>query len=177
MTHQPHYNHTLAPLAWSTWQLLYESWLSGRLPDRPGLYRIRRTGRSDLDYIGQTGMGNMTLRQRAGMLRGVFAEEMPYRDPHTAGPALWALRYAITKNEDNNTNDWSTFEISVVPVEGDTPWRKGLECVAIGLYRQEHGCSPTVNWGRMPLGYRMSSGNNARLVAAGKRQRGRPTDE
>ena len=29
----------------------------------------------------------------------------------------------------------------------------------------------------MPAGYRMSSGNNARLVAAGKRLRGGPTDE
>jgi hypothetical protein len=56
----------------------------------PGLYRVRRTGREELDYISQTGM---SLRKRLGMLRrGVLGEQMPYRDPHTAGPVLWALR-------------------------------------------------------------------------------------
>jgi hypothetical protein len=48
-------------------------------------------GRGDVDYIGQTGMGTMTIRKRLRMLRGVYGELMPYRDPHTAGPALWAL--------------------------------------------------------------------------------------
>jgi hypothetical protein len=55
---------------------------------------------------------------------------------------------------------------------GDAAWRKGCEAVAIATYRQEHGHSPAVNFGRMPAGYRMSSGNNARLVAIGKRFRG-----
>src|ERR1043166_8492915 len=30
----------------------------------------------------------MTLRARLGMLRGIYGPVMPYRDPHTAGPAL-----------------------------------------------------------------------------------------
>jgi hypothetical protein len=41
------------------------------IPPAPGLYRIRRVGRLDLDYIGQTGMGTMALRKRLGMLRGI----------------------------------------------------------------------------------------------------------
>lgn len=121
-----HCQHALSLLAWSPWQPLYESWLAGRLPDQPGLYRIRRAGRSDLDYIGQTGMGRMTLRKRSAMLSGVFADTMPYRDPHTAGPALWALRHA--------SSDEALFEISVVPIAGETPWRKGLECPEL-VYR------------------------------------------
>jgi hypothetical protein len=40
------------------------------------------------------------------------------------------------------------------------------------LYRLEAGRSPTANFGRMPAGYRMSTGNNARLVASGRRVRG-----
>lgn len=93
------------------------------------------------------------LRARLGMLRGIYGSQMPYRDPHTAGPALWALHQL----------DARPFLVSIVPVEGSAPWRKGLECVAISLYRQERQRSPTVNFGRMPVGYRMSSGNNARL--------------
>jgi hypothetical protein len=128
---------------------------------------VRRSGFDGLDYIGQTGTGTMTLRKRITMLRGVYAREMPYRDPHTAAPGLWALRQTSSTD----------FETSTCPVAGTTAWRKALEAVAIASYRQEHGTSPTLNFGRMPRGYRMSSGNNARLVAACRRFRGGPCDE
>jgi hypothetical protein len=61
------------------------------------------------------------LRKRLGMLRGVYDEVMPYRDPHTAGPALWALYHQTGKD----------FEVSIVPVEGSMRWRKGLQALAI----------------------------------------------
>lgn len=134
------------------------------IPVEPGLYRIRRAGSAEVDYIGQTGLA---LRQPLAMLVGVYKPEMPYRDPHTAGPALWAIHHATGCH----------FEASVCPIEGSGPWRKGWETVAISLYRQEHRHSPTFNFGRMPIGYRMSSGNNVKLVAAGKRFRGGPFDE
>jgi len=149
---------------WTPWEPLEDAWKRTAVPSSPGLYRIRRVGRDDLDYIGQTGMGTMTLRKRLAMLKGVFGSLMPYRDPHTAAPALWSLRQL-----------GGEFEVSVAAVQGSTPWRKALEAVEIGLYRQEHLKSPTVNFGRMPKGFSMSSGNNAKLVAAGKRHRGGPT--
>jgi hypothetical protein len=101
------------------------------------------------------------------MLRGIAGEAMPYRDPHTAGPALWALLQSTQ----------CTFEVSCLPVPGSGSWRRGLEAVAIAHYRQQNGRSPAVNFGRMPSGYRMSSANNSRLVAAGKRFQGGPTGE
>ena len=152
---------------WSDWNALDNAPLAADIPALPGLYRIRRRGRDDLDYIGQTGSGGMNLRKRLAMLRGVYAAEMPYRDPHTAAPALWALRHSTGCD----------FEVSVSPVEGTTPWRKGLEALAIALYRQANQRSPNINFGRMPAGYVMSSGNNAKLVAAGKRFRGGYTGE
>ena len=97
-------------------------------------------------------MGTMTLRKRLGMLRGVYGELMPYRDPHTAGPAFWALFHQTDED----------FEVSVVPIEGSTPWRKGMEALAIVRYRQEHGRSPAVEFGRMPAGYLASSSCNRR---------------
>jgi hypothetical protein len=60
------------------------------IPNTARLYRIRRVGRDDLDDVGQTGTGTMNLRKRRAMLKGIY-EPMPYRAPHTAGPALWAL--------------------------------------------------------------------------------------
>jgi hypothetical protein len=136
------------------------------VPSAPGLYRIRRVGLRWWDYIGQTGTGQMTLRKRMAMLRGVYLPEMPYRDPHTAGPGLWALLQSSPQ----------PLEAQFCPVEGTTPWRKGLEAAAIAVHRQRHQSSPTLNFGRMPAGFRMSSGNNARLVAAGKRFRGGPDE-
>jgi hypothetical protein len=151
-------------LQWSAWRLLATVSRDQEISRLPGLYRIRRLGRNDLDYIGQT---SLPLRRRLAMLRGVYKEEMPYADPHTAAPALWALRHATGCD----------FECSVVPIEGSTPWRKGMEAVAIALYRQEFGQSPTIEFGRIMAGYRPSSGNNSRLAAVGKRFRGGPSDE
>ena len=99
------------------------------------------------------------------MLRGVFRDEMPYRDPHTAGPAIWAMRDASR----------CSFEVSVIEVEAEPAWRKGLEALAISIYRQQWRRSPTVNFGRMPEGYAISSGRNARLATAGRQFRGGPS--
>ena len=73
-------------------------------------------------------MGTMTLRKRLGMLRGVFGELMPHRDPHTIGPALWALYHQTGKD----------FEVSVVSVEGTTQWRKGVEQEVAGSCPARH---------------------------------------
>jgi hypothetical protein len=144
---------------WSPWCSLENCWQGSAIPAEPGLYRIRRAADESVDYIGQTGL---TLRRRLAMLTGIYKAEMPYRDPHTAAPAFWALRHALG----------CSLEASVVPVPGNTRYRKGLEALALALYRQRYRRSPTVNFGRIPRGYELSSGNNARLVATGKRHRG-----
>lgn len=152
---------------WSPWVPHDGCWRGSVIPAMPGLYRIRRVGLEHLDYLGQTGMGTMTLRKRLGMLKGIYNPEMPYRDPHTAGPALWALRHQMG----------TPLEVSVAIIEGSTPWRKALEAVALSDHRVRYGRSPTVNFGRMPVGYRMSSQNNAKIVEAGRRFRGGPTSD
>jgi hypothetical protein len=62
----------------------------------------------------------------------------------------------------------------VIEVPGTVPQRKALEAAAITLYRLGSGRSPAASFGRMPAGYRISSGNNARLAAAGRHFRGGP---
>lgn len=42
----------LVELPWSAWQPHEERRLRDRLPRLSGLYRIRRVGRDDVDYIG-----------------------------------------------------------------------------------------------------------------------------
>jgi hypothetical protein len=147
---------------WSAWEDLRGAGRNRRIPPGPGLYRIRRSGgEPGLDYIGQTGR---SLRGRLGQLTGVYHAQMPYRDPHAAAPALWALRH----------RDGCDVEVAVIELPGTALHRKALEATAITVYRIDSGRSPAASFGRMPAGYRISSGNNARLAAAGRRHRGGP---
>ena len=145
---------------WSNWHPLEGASRNHAIPNAAGLYRIRRTEHISLEYLGQTGD---SLRRRSGHLQDVFGDVMPYADPHTAAPGLWALR------QDLNCD----YEISIAEFNGDTAYRKGQECLEISHHRFEHHLSPTMNFGRMPEGWIKSSGNNHRLVTAGKRFRGR----
>ena len=62
------------------------------LPTSAGIYRVRVRGQNQLAYIGQTGRN---LRERLSDLRrNTLAIEMPFNDPHTAAPSLWAWRDA-----------------------------------------------------------------------------------
>ena len=98
------------------------------------------------------------------MLCTCYGDEMPYRDPHTAAPTLWALRH----------RDGVEFEASTAVLEGDKVDRLALEAVAISAHRSGHCRSPLANFGGRIAGYRLSSANNAALVAAGRRFRGGP---
>lgn len=149
--------------SFTPWQPLDGCWLKSRLPAEPGIYRIRQQGAERLHYVGQTGSGTMVLPKRMAMLKGIYGPEMPYRDPHTVAPALWA----------DLQRTGTDYELSVLPTPGlTTPERKGIEALIIALHRQQHGCSPRMNFGRMPSGYRMSSANNASLAQRGLRFRG-----
>jgi hypothetical protein len=74
---------------------------------------------------------------------------MPFRDPHTAAPCLWAVRDVIGPGLEISiaTPDWAE----------NTQRRKGLEAALIAVYRRETGESPTANFGRIISGYKQSS--------------------
>lgn len=135
-------------IEWGNWVNLNPS--AGHLSELPtdeGIYRVRHLDRNGLTYIGETGR-NIRRRVQA-LARGTYNSEMPYRDPHTAAPCLWAIR----------DRDGPAFEVSVtVPdLATDKQHRKGMEDALIALYRQALGESPTANFGRIIPGYRQSS--------------------
>jgi hypothetical protein len=128
------------------------------VPEVPGLYRVRVIENSGLAYVGQSS----NLRQRLSHLSALYRDEMPFNDPHTAAPCLWVMR----------TVQGAAFEFSVAEVSGSVVELKTAECVVVSEHRAEFGCSPTANFGRMPDGWVKSSGNNKRLVEAGRLIRG-----
>lgn len=128
---------------WSRWQPFNGCWRGQIIPAKSGLYRVRRAGESKLTYVGQTS----NLKSRMGQLAQLYKDAMPYRDPHTAAPILWAIRHKYNCD----------FEVSVLPVECSSQWLRGLESLTISLYRQETQQSPEANFGRIPQGYQISS--------------------
>lgn len=76
---------------WSEW-VPFDGGRFDSLTKGPGVYRVRILGQPFLAYIGQSGRD---VRSRLQSLRTNAASElMPYDDPHTAAPSLWAWRDA-----------------------------------------------------------------------------------
>jgi len=137
-------------LDWSPWHDLDpEAGDLTTLPSDEGLYRVRHPAFDHLVYVGETGR---SIRGRVRALaRGTYATEMPYRDPHTAAPCLWAI----------TDRDGPDFEVSVTtPARAtDKHHRKGLEATLIATHRRAHETSPVANFARMIPGYEQSSYN------------------
>lgn len=133
---------------WSDWGTLHpDGDHLSVLPTDAGLYRVRHPSRSGLAYIGETGR---SLRGRVRALaRGAFAEEIPYRDPHTAAPCLWAIQQDV--------GDQLEVSVAAPSFAADKQARKAFEAALIAVYRREVGESPTANFGRMIEGYEQSS--------------------
>ncbi|MBL0387442.1 hypothetical protein JJB07_12340 [Tumebacillus sp. ITR2] len=101
------------------------------------MYRIKPVGHDKLYYIGQTGR-NLKERVVGALVKHTQSEDMPFNDPHTAAPSLWAWQDA----------EGLAFEFSVAPMDLSTPTRKGLESYLLWRYRIEFGESAMCNFGR-----------------------------
>jgi len=147
MTKNDLYTLDWLDLNWSEWTPLDADSFS-KIPRQPGLYRIRHRldKRDHLEYLGESGD---TRRRIQSLARGVYAGEMPYRDPHTAAPCLWAVRDSVSP----------ALEVSyTTPSKArDEQHRKGIEAALIALHRRETSRSPTANFGRIIDGYKQSS--------------------
>jgi len=130
-------------LNWGEWFTLSKN-AASKAPREAGLYRVKRADSNQLDYIGETGR---PIKSRLMELaRGIEASEMPFRDPHTAAPCLWAIN-----------QEYGDIEVSCAVSNLNSPDRKALERYLIWEYRLETGSSPTANFGRVIKGWRMSS--------------------
>ena len=116
------------------------------IPKEPGLYRIRPSGKDFLMYIGET---RRTLHQRLHELRHTLqrGELMPWNDPHTAAPSLWAWQDA----------EGFEYECSATPLDASQSGRRGMESFLLYQYRQERGESTLCNFGRFHPRYRKST--------------------
>jgi hypothetical protein len=150
----------LSAIPWSSWSNLSEPQVT-KAPRQPGLYRVRDAVTGEVLYVGETG-AKSGLQGRLSQLRTCNRSEIPYADPHTAAPALWAYQYETHHH----------LEVSFAVITGGVQVRRMYEATVISQLRKQHQKSPLASFGRMPNGWVKSSANNGRLVAAGKRFHG-----
>ena len=138
-----------------TWgELVWTGWFSFAamkqefriIPSEPGLYRIRALGSSNLLYIGET---RRPLYELLNGLRQSLRNRdlMPWSDPFTEAPALWALQ----------DSEEISFECSAAPLDASQSGRRGMESYLLAKYREEAGESPICNFNRFPARYRRST--------------------
>jgi hypothetical protein len=72
---------------------------------------------------------------------------MPWNDPHTAAPSLWAWRDA----------EGFSYECSAAPLDASQAVRRGMESFLLYRYRQQYGVSTLCNFGRFHKRYRKST--------------------
>ncbi len=136
-------------IKWSPWVNFTDKEGFKSFPNEPGFYRVRALGRDDLFYIGQTGR---TLRERVrGLIRNTMQEDMPYNDPHTAGPSLWAWRDA----------EALTFEVACSVSALGVRDRKGYEDYLLWKYHLERGEATLCNHGHFHTQYEKSKNRSS----------------
>jgi hypothetical protein len=141
------FNRSWCKLPWTKW-IRFSDGDFKLLPGQAGFYRIRPVGKKELMYIGQTGN---SLRDRLKTLaRETHRKEMPFNDPHTAAPNLWAWRVSAGIE----------YECSAAPARLLLRDRLALECYLIWQYRLRKGESPRCNLGRFHPHYRKSRGRS-----------------
>jgi hypothetical protein len=135
-------------LDWTDWiPLRRGDELRSALPSGPGVYRVRLTSvgaaaAEQLAYIGQS--GRVQRRLASDLRRPVLGSEMPWNDPHTAAPALWA--YCVENGAEPC--------VSAASAPEDTAQRRGLEDALLWHHRQASGRSTLCNYGRFHPQYR-----------------------
>jgi len=139
-------------LPWSPWVPFDAPREFFYIPKEPGIYRIRPVGKDFLVYISET---NRTLHQRLGELRQSLrrTDLMPWNDPDTSAPSLWAWRDA----------EGYQYECSAAPLDASPAGRRAMESFLIYQYRQEVKESPLCNFGRFHPRYRRSTNKSGNL--------------
>jgi len=143
----PYFFDNWHSLPWSPWvPFTADKHEFRQIPKEPGVYRIRAVNKDFLMYIGET---QRTVHERLNELRHTLkrTDLMPWNDPHTAAPSLWAWHDA--KNYE--------YECSAAPLDASTSGRRGMEAFLLYKYRQERGESTLCNFGRFHPRYRKST--------------------
>jgi len=142
-----YFSSTWLSLPWTPWVPFTATKEEFRqIPKEPGHYRIRPIGKDFLMYIGET---RRTVHERLNELRHTLkrTDLMPWNDPHTAAPSLWAWQDA----------EGFEYECSATPLDASQSGRRGMESFLLYRYRQEYGESTLCNFGRFHPRYRKST--------------------
>jgi hypothetical protein len=129
----------------------WSEWYSISPPDEqqieyegPAILKICHSKLSGIHYVGHTDCVQKRARSLGYELN---KEEMPYTNPFSAAPCLWAIQQELGDD----------FFVSYYAIDEDQP-AQVLEDAYLALYRMTTAQTPTANFGRMfPLYSKSSS--------------------
>lgn len=130
-------------LQWSDWTAILPTEDLGCIPEESGILRIGYTGASGLQYVGRS---NHNLRNRIRRIGyEVKKNEMPFTDPVSAAPCLWAMKQELDGEFHVSWCDgFSSSEVN------------NAKHAYLTMYQKVTSQSPTANYGRMFIGYSKS---------------------
>lgn len=149
---------------WSEWTSLFPTRELGAIPEEPGIYLVSHESLSGVQYVGHS---RTDLHDRIWRMGNeIDSDEMPYRDPHTAAPCLWAIADKYDADfrvcwasidrigeDDQQSSFTSTRTIGELATVNELV---GLKAAYIAGYRFVSRQSPTANFGFMIPGYEQS---------------------
>jgi len=149
---------------WSEWTPLFPTGELGVIPQEPGIYLVSHASLSGVQYVGHSRTDLRNRIRRMGY--AIDSDEMPYRDPHTAAPCLWAIADEYSADyrvcwasidrigeDEEQSSLTSTRTIGELATVNELV---GLKAAYIAGYRFVSRQSPTANFGYMIPGYEQS---------------------
>jgi len=149
---------------WSEWTPLFPTGDLDVIPQEPGIYLVSHASLSGVQYVGHSRTDLRDRIRRMGY--SIDSDEMPYRDPHTAAPCLWAIaeEYDVDYrvcwasidrigDDEEQSSLTSTRTIGELATVNELV---GLKAAYIAGYRFVSRQSPTANFGYMIPGYEQS---------------------
>lgn len=154
---------------WSEWTPLFPTRKLDVIPQEPGIYLVSHEALNGIQYVGHSRTDLRDRIRRMGY--EIDSEKMPYRDPHTAAPCLWA----IADNYDGNFRVcWASIDrIGTGETQSSLTSTRtigelatvnelvGFKAAYIATYRYFTRQSPTANFGHMIPGYEQSGDSNS----------------
>jgi len=151
-------------IKWSDWMSLFPTRDLSVVPQEPGIYLVSHEELSGIQYVGHSRTDLRNRIRRMGY--EIDSKEMPFRDPHTAAPRLWAIanEYDVDfqvcwASIDRISEDETPSSLTSTRTIGELATVNelvGLKAAYLAGYRFVSRQSPTANFGYMLPGYEQS---------------------
>ena len=140
----------LPDIDWSDWYSIPSCVENDKIPKKAGVYLVSHEDLGGVQYVGRGNLQERIYR----MWLGIDKDEMPYSDPHTAAPCLWAIAQEYNENYRVRYSVINDDSHSQEEVEKKTD---SIKSAYLAAYRYLTRQDPIGHFGQMIRGYEKST--------------------